>query len=137
MRTYAFSIHKIFLFVISVNFILVNVSALENKPVQTTVRQNTTRNNSKNSIRQFNADQIAIAETNMWKAYYSRDAKTLGKELVNALMEQFHLSPADALAVAADLTSATFAFQSANGNYEAYTLPGLKQAYARIKTSTG
>lgn len=84
----------------------------------------------------FDPDRIAAAEARMWKAYYDRKIEQVGFELIQVLLEQFHLSFPDALAVAADLSSAALAFQSSRGDYPNQVLPGLKSAYGRLKDLT-
>lgn len=84
----------------------------------------------------FDPDRIAAAEARMWKAYYDRNIQQVGFELIEVLLEQFHLSFPDALAVAADLSSAALAFQSTRGDYPTQVLPGLKSAYGRLKDLT-
>ena len=85
---------------------------------------------------QFDPDRIAAAETRMWKAYYNRNIRELGFEMIDVLQEQFHLSAPDAIAVAADLSSATLAFQSTKEDYPTQALLGLKSAYTRLKILT-
>jgi hypothetical protein len=84
----------------------------------------------------FDADRIALAETRMWKAYYSGDTQSLGSEMVALLNRQFGLSLTDAMEVGRDLAGAAMTFQGLSGNYE-QVLPGLERAYSRLKKSTG
>ena len=95
-----------------------------------------TQNKTVNLAFQFDPDRIAAAETRMWKAYYNQNIRELGFEMIGVLQEQFQLSAPDALAVAADLSSATFAFQSTKENYPTQAHFGLKSAYTRLKILT-
>lgn len=84
----------------------------------------------------FDSVKIARAETRMWQAYYTRDYKKLGLELVLLLRHQFGLSYAESLLVARDLATAAATFQpsaSGLGNIQ----QSLESAYARIGRAVG
>jgi hypothetical protein len=73
----------------------------------------------------------------MWQAYYNGDSKTLGRELIGLLREQFGLSRLEAVEVARDLAKATWTFRQRTGGYERHCLPPLESAYRKIKEATG
>lgn len=75
---------------------------------------------------------IAASETNMWKAYYTRDTTALGFELVGLLREQFGLSYASAALVGEDMARAAMVFAASKPNYEADALTHLVSAYTRL-----
>jgi hypothetical protein len=84
----------------------------------------------------FDADRIAVSEARMWKAYYSGDGQSLGRQMVTLLRAQFGLTLADSVEVGKDLANAAMAFQALSGNYE-HVFPGLERAYTRLKKITG
>lgn len=84
----------------------------------------------------FDSRRIAAAETNMWRAYYSRDYWTMGKEMVALLRSQFALSYYDSGMVARDLGHAAQTFQpTPRGTQQ--VLIDLEKAYERIRRATG
>jgi len=85
----------------------------------------------------FDAREIAISETKMWQAYYSRNPKVLHGELVKILKEQFGVLPSSAMQIARHFASAAVTFQQAHGNYDAITLPDLEKAYEKLKQAIG
>jgi hypothetical protein len=123
-------------FLYSFYFMSVNpcLAADQQAPAQSS--STLTNNKTVNPAFQFDADRIAAAETRMWKAYYNRNIQELGLEMIDVLQEQFHLSGSDAIAVAADLSSASLAFQSTKDEYPTQALLGLKSAYMRLKSLT-
>jgi hypothetical protein len=84
----------------------------------------------------FDPDRVAAAEVRMWKAYYDRKFQEVGFELIDLLVRQFHLSAPDALVIAINLSSASLAFQSTRKDYQTQVLPGLRDAYGRLKILT-
>jgi hypothetical protein len=85
----------------------------------------------------FDPNKIAVAETRMWKAYYSGDPITVGRELVGLMRSQFGLSIGDSMEVSQHLAVAAAKFQSMRGNYGPAVLPDLEQAYTRLKELSG
>jgi len=85
----------------------------------------------------FDADKVAKSETRMWRAYYTRNARMLGIELVQLLSSQFDVSLEEAMTVTEPLMRATMAFDVATGNYGPLVLPDLETAYARLKEVSG
>ena len=81
----------------------------------------------------FDAHEVAISETKMWQAYYSRNPKVLHGELVAILKEQFGIYAPSALQIAKHFVSAAVKFKQARGDYEAIILPDLEQAYEQLK----
>ena len=85
----------------------------------------------------FNGHAIGAAEARMWKAYYSGDGMTLGRELVTSLQKQFFLPRTTSMEVAQVFATAAVAFQRASGNYEAVALEPLRRGYEAIRKAAG
>jgi hypothetical protein len=84
----------------------------------------------------FNADKVAIAETQMWRAYYSGNKNKLGLLLISLLRSQYGLSFPAAKEIGESFASSAIKFHSATGNYEQVALPDLINAYTLLKKST-
>jgi len=122
--------------VCSLYFVSAKLCLAIDRQAQTQTSLTLIQNKTVNLAFQFDPDRIAAAETRMWKAYYNRNIRELGFELIELLQEQFQLSAPDAVTVATDLASATFAFQSTKEDYPTQALLGLKSAYTRVKILT-
>jgi len=85
----------------------------------------------------FDPDTVAKAETSMWKAYYKRDKKALGVELIKLQRNQFGLNLYNAVFIARDLGKAAMKFRDARSNHEKNVLPDLISAYSRIQKKSG
>ncbi len=77
--------------------------------------------------------KVAAAETNMWRAYYSRNLIKLRIELISLLRGQFGFSYVEAMDVGKHLSSAAMTFESTKGNYKQTVLPDLVLAYSQLK----
>ena len=78
---------------------------------------------------------IAVAETEMWKAYYSGDKKTLASQLLIIQRTQFELTWAESALIAKDLATAAKRFTEIQSGYQEEVLPKLIAAYTRIKAA--
>ena len=85
----------------------------------------------------FDADKVAEAETNMWKAYYTGDRTKLGLLLISLLRTQYGLSFLEAKETGEAFASSAMKFHSARNNYEEVALPDLIKAYTLIKQAKG
>jgi hypothetical protein len=81
---------------------------------------------------ELDPEVIAIAETEMWKAYYSGDKRTLASQLMMVQRTQFGLTWTEAALVTKDLASAAMQFSEIRSGYQEKVLPTLTAAYARI-----
>lgn len=84
----------------------------------------------------FNADKIARAETEMWRAYYAKNELKLATELVSLFRNQFGLSLPAATRVGKLYAQAAMKFQAAPGNYDQVVLPDLIEAYRLLQQHT-
>ncbi|MBI4557953.1 MAG: hypothetical protein HY706_10255 [Candidatus Hydrogenedentes bacterium] len=85
----------------------------------------------------FDSKVIAAAETEMWRAYYSGDKKTLASQLLTLERTQFELTWGDSALVTKDLAAAAMKFAESRSGYEEEVLPKLIAAYTRIKAAKG
>ncbi len=86
---------------------------------------------------EFDADKVAIAEAQMWQAYYAGDRPKLGLLLVSLLRTQYGLSFIEAKETGEAFASSAMKFKSAKSNYEKAALPDLITAYTLIKEAKG
>jgi len=98
--------------------------------------------NAAMSINDYDPKRIAHYETTMWKAYYKRNYQMLLQSLVSMLSEQFNLSGADALTIAASATQAARLFsqmpaRTTLSQYHKQVLPSLILFYTKIKQKLG
>ncbi|MBU1864176.1 MAG: hypothetical protein KKH94_10975 [Candidatus Omnitrophica bacterium] len=77
----------------------------------------------------FDANEVAVAETNMWKAYYTGNAPVLVGHLVGLLHSQFDIPLQRTQPIAGLLAKAAMNFRMARSNYDVVVLPDLKKAY--------
>ena len=89
----------------------------------------------KNSGMDFDAQALAASETRMWKAYYSKDTKSLRKEMYTTLREQFGLSRYRTFMVSGRLTLAAGTFAMSGNKPE--VLNNVEKAYTHVRDATG
>lgn len=85
----------------------------------------------------INPDEVATAEVQMWKAYYSNNVMVLRRELLKLIRSQFSLSIMEAMNVCEPLALAAMKFDKATSDYKLKVLPDLERAYVRLKNATG
>lgn len=86
------------------------------------------------SLRQFNPDEVARLETEMWRSYYDRERLRLFNELSVLLRHQYHMPFLRSYVVAFHAAKAAFIFKdgSSRAAYER-ALPDLIDYYAAIR----
>ena len=91
----------------------------------------------KNSIRQFDASEVARLETAMWRSYYDKKPVVLFWQLAGGLRQQFHASFWRSFVLAFQATKAAFVFKNgaSRTDYQ-QALPGLIAYYADIQGLT-
>ncbi len=90
------------------------------------------------SLWNFNPEQVAKNETQMWRLYYEKNYLQLGWYLYASLRDQYHLSPWNAATIAWDLSRAARTFQKSRGRTEArLAIPLIENAYRRLAVVTG
>jgi hypothetical protein len=87
------------------------------------------------SLREFDADEVARLETEMWRSYYSRERVKLFGQLAQLLRTQYRLPFWRSNAVAYRAAKAAFVFKDGRGraDYER-ALPDLESFYQSIRT---
>ncbi len=85
----------------------------------------------------FDPKAVGQAETRMWRAYYSGDVFTLGREMLALQMSELGISASDALAIGEPLARAAATFSNVHENYERDVLPGLVEGYTRMAKVVG
>jgi hypothetical protein len=85
----------------------------------------------------FDADKVAQAETEMWRAYYGEDRTQLGLTLITLLRSQHGLSLVEAKNIGQLFARSAMEFQSTKSGYEKTVLPYLTEAYGRIQQASG
>ena len=88
------------------------------------------------SMRQFDADRLAILETRMWQAYYGRERARLFGLLVTLLHERYRYSWAIATLEGFHLARAAATFGDRT-DHDEVVLPDLEAAYGRVRSWTG
>lgn len=88
------------------------------------------------SLRQFDAERLALLETRMWQASYAKERARLFGLLVTMLHEQYHYSWAMATVQGFHLARAAATFVDLKDHYEV-VLPDLEAAYRQVRTWTG
>lgn len=88
----------------------------------------------KTPIRQFDAQEIARLDTEMWRAYYAREHARLFGQLTELLQSQYHAPYVRANKMALHAAQAAFAFKDGNNrtNYEK-ALPHLEQLFTEVR----
>jgi hypothetical protein len=86
------------------------------------------------SLRQFDADEVARLETDMWRSYYSKERLKLFNQLAELLRRQYRLPFLRSYLVAYQGAKAAFVFKdgSSRSDYER-ALPNLLKYYAAIR----
>jgi len=85
----------------------------------------------------YDAQYLASSETEMWKAYYSKDKTKLAWNLVQVLRRQFGISSCEATETGNMLANSALKFKEAKpGNYDV-ALPDLIAAYSKVKEYSG
>jgi hypothetical protein len=85
----------------------------------------------------YDAKYLASEETEMWKAYYSKDKTKLAWHLVQVLRRQFGISAYEAAETGNLLADSALKFKAAKpGQYDA-ALPELTAAYSKVKKYSG
>jgi hypothetical protein len=86
------------------------------------------------SLREFDADEVARIETEMWRSYYSRERVKLFGQLGELLRTQYRLPFWRSNAVAYRAAKAAFVFKDGRGraDYER-ALPDLESFYRSIR----
>jgi hypothetical protein len=87
------------------------------------------------SLRQFDADRLALLETRMWQAYYGKERARLFGLLVTLLHEQYHYPWATAALEGFHLARAASRFGDLKDHYEV-VLPDLEAAYTKVRSWT-
>ncbi len=85
----------------------------------------------------YDARYIAARETEMWKAYYSKDKTKLAWNLVQFLSYQFGISRYEAGEIARLLAESAMKFKGAKDGHYDVALPSLIEAYAKIRVYSG
>ena len=83
--------------------------------------------------RSFDPDTVAEAETQMWKAYYTRDKMELGMQIITLLRGQYGLSFGDAKKIGEKLARTSMKFAGTRGDYDKVVLPDLIEVYTMIR----
>jgi hypothetical protein len=81
--------------------------------------------------------EVAVSETRMWQAYYTKDRTTLATELMSIQRNQFGISFYHAGHISRHLGQAAMAFIDTRSDYESKVLPDLVKAYTRIQKASG
>ena len=86
------------------------------------------------SLREFDADEVARLETEMWRSYYSRERVKLFGQLAQLLRTQYRLPFWRSNAVAYRAAKAAFVFKDGRGraDYER-ALPDLESFYHSVR----
>src|SRR5437868_1644195 len=86
------------------------------------------------NLRQFDPDQVAALETQMWRSYYARERLSLYDQLTVLLRRQYHLPFLRSYVVAFHAAKAAFVFKDGNqrSDYER-ALPDLIDYYAALR----
>ena len=86
------------------------------------------------SLREFDADEVARLETEMWRSYYSRERVKLFGQLARLLRTQYRLPFWRSNAVAYRAAKAAFVFKDGRGraDYER-ALPDLESFYHSVR----
>ena len=86
------------------------------------------------SLREFDADEVARLETDMWRAYYSRERLRLFRRLAELLRTQYRMPFWRSQAVAYQAARAAFVFKDGRGraDYER-ALPNLVSFYESVR----
>ena len=86
------------------------------------------------SLRQFDPDDVARLETEMWRSYYDKERLKLFNELAVLLRHQYHMPLLRSYIVAFHAAKAAFVFKdgSRRSDYER-ALPDLVDYYAAIR----
>jgi hypothetical protein len=90
------------------------------------------RSDDVGSLRVFDPDRLAALEVDMWQAYYRRERVRLTRDLMTALLAQYHCSYANAVRVGFRFGRAASRFAVATGGYES-VLPDLEKGYAVVR----
>jgi hypothetical protein len=86
------------------------------------------------SLRQFDPDDVARLETEMWRSYYAKERLRLFNELAVLLRHQYHMPLLRSYVVAFHAAKAAFVFKDGTGrsDYER-ALPDLVDYYSAIR----
>ena len=92
-------------------------------------------------ITEFNPKQIAVAEAQMWKAYYDNDYPHLALSMVNILVAQFNVSHFQAISISIPAAKAARQFHrlsygTSAAVYQRQVIPDLILYYHRLKQAT-
>lgn len=91
----------------------------------------------KNSIRQFDAPEVARLETAMWRSYYDKKPVVLLWQLASGLRQQFHAPFWRSFVLAFQATKAAFVFKNGTSRTDYQrALPGLIDYYEAIQALT-
>jgi hypothetical protein len=85
----------------------------------------------------YDAQYLASAETEMWKAYYSKDKTKLAWNLIQVLRRQFGISAYEAGETGNLLAESALKFKSAAPGHYDEALPDLIAAYSKVKEYSG
>ena len=85
----------------------------------------------------YDAHYLASAETEMWKAYYSKDKSRLAWNLVQVLRRQFGISAYEASETGNLLADSAMKFKAAKPGQYDEALPDLIAAYSKVKEYSG
>lgn len=85
-------------------------------------------------IRDFDADEVALLDTAMWRSYYSRERLRMYSELTELLQKQYKLNFWRRQFIAYRAAKAAFVFKDgkSRADYEK-ALPDLEKFYAEIR----
>jgi hypothetical protein len=86
------------------------------------------------SLREFDADEVARLETDMWRSYYSRERLRLFRQLAELLRTQYRMPFWRSQTVAYQAARAAFVFKDGRGraDYER-ALPNLVSFYQSVR----
>src|SRR5438552_14400258 len=86
------------------------------------------------SLRQFDPDEVARLETDMWRSYYAKERLKLFNELAELMRTQYHMPLVRSNAVAYQAAQAAFVFKEGHNraDYEK-ALPYLVKFYNSIR----
>jgi hypothetical protein len=90
------------------------------------------------SLRDFDPDEVARLETDMWRAYYDKQRVRLFTQLAELMRSQYHFPYLRSNAVAYQAAKAAFVFKEGHSrsDYEK-ALPNLISYYSSIKKVSG